>query len=158
MKFKEFLVRFVQTFLVIVVISVSYVAFSMIFSKTTTSSETRSRTLLPLDTSLKCGGRPAGSGLVYGGNHTRLHSWPWLVALRLKPTNDFFCGGSVISERHVISGESCHQNAGEFFSTSCTFKRERLRTKGFLIFLDFNSTVYSLVTTFDSFHLEFFWN
>jgi secreted trypsin-like serine protease len=52
-----------------------------------------------------CGLKPPGSGNVYGGNHTKSNSWPWLVALRFKPTNDFFCGGSLIAARIVVSSE-----------------------------------------------------
>jgi secreted trypsin-like serine protease len=54
---------------------------------------------------IACGRRLSGEGNVYGGNHTELHSWPWLVTLHLKPTNTFFCAGSLISDRHVITGE-----------------------------------------------------
>jgi secreted trypsin-like serine protease len=54
---------------------------------------------------LKCGLRPVGIGNVIGVNHTILNSWPWLVALRYKPTNEFFCGGSLITARYIISGK-----------------------------------------------------
>jgi hypothetical protein len=82
MKFKEFLVIFVA-------ISVICVDASEI---TTRQPPT-------------CGKRLSGEGNVMGGRHTRLHSWSWLVVLHLKPTNTFFCAGSLISERHVVSGE-----------------------------------------------------
>jgi hypothetical protein len=54
----------------------------------------------------KCGRRTnVGLGNVFGGAHTRANSWPWLVALKHRYTEKFFCGGSLVSERHVISGE-----------------------------------------------------
>jgi secreted trypsin-like serine protease len=54
----------------------------------------------------KCGKRTnVGQGNVVGGYHTRANSWPWLVALIHRHTRQFFCGGSLVSERHVISGE-----------------------------------------------------
>jgi secreted trypsin-like serine protease len=83
MKLKEFLLIFVRISVMI----------------TAGASETTAKQLL------KCGLRSAGSGDVVGGRHTRFNSWPWLVALRFKPTNAFFCGRSLISERHVVSGE-----------------------------------------------------
>jgi hypothetical protein len=43
--------------------------------------------------------------VIKGLLQTRYNSMPWLVALRSKPTNAFFCSGSLISERHVVSGE-----------------------------------------------------
>jgi secreted trypsin-like serine protease len=81
MKFNEFLLIFMGFFVICVDAS------------ETTTRQPRS-----------CGLRPAGSGNVWGGNHTRFNSWPWLVVLRFKPTNAFFCGGSLIMERHVVSG------------------------------------------------------
>jgi hypothetical protein len=31
--------------------------------------------------------------------------WPWLVVFVDKSMNDFMCGGSLISEKNVLSGE-----------------------------------------------------
>jgi secreted trypsin-like serine protease len=97
-RFSPYQVRFVvcsvcamklNNFLVI------FVGISVIFAD---ASETTTRR------PFSCGRRPAGGGNVYGGNHTRFNSWPWLVVLRFKPTNAFFCGGSLITERHIVSG------------------------------------------------------
>jgi hypothetical protein len=44
-----------------------------------------------------------------GENQTQFNSWPYLIALRSKPTNSTFCGGSLISSRHIITGESLRQ-------------------------------------------------
>jgi hypothetical protein len=59
-------------------------------------------------TSSRCGKSRAARELSIGGNHTVPHSWPWMVALRKKlPENksEFFCAGSLIAERHVVSGK-----------------------------------------------------
>ena len=31
--------------------------------------------------------------------------WPWLVAFTHNEGNNYFCGGSLISKRHVLSGK-----------------------------------------------------
>lgn len=53
----------------------------------------------------KCGRKFVGAGMVFGGEKTTQNSWPWLVALFYLPKNQFFCGGSLISSKHVLSGE-----------------------------------------------------
>jgi hypothetical protein len=55
---------------------------------------------------LKCGKRLAASGNIWGGDHTSLNSWPWLVALHHSPKGTFFCAGSLITAKHVASGET----------------------------------------------------
>jgi secreted trypsin-like serine protease len=54
---------------------------------------------------VQCGASVVGRGNIVGGEDTKIHSWPWLVALIQKPKNDFFCSGSLISAKYVISGE-----------------------------------------------------
>ena len=61
--------------------------------------------LLTLKNVLQCGQRVVVSGLIVGGNETKPGEWPWLVALTLNPSHSFFCGGTLISEKHVLSGE-----------------------------------------------------
>jgi hypothetical protein len=59
-------------------------------------------------TSTRCGKSQAARELSIGGSHTALHSWPWMVALQKKlPENKskFFCTGSLIAERHIVSGK-----------------------------------------------------
>jgi hypothetical protein len=54
-----------------------------------------------------CGKSQIAKGLSVGGNNTKPHTWPWMVALQKKlPENksEFFCAGSLITERHVVSG------------------------------------------------------
>jgi secreted trypsin-like serine protease len=57
----------------------------------------------------KCGRTRAGNPYSFGGTHTELNAWPWMVALRKElPKNKtaFFCAGSLIAERHVVSGKN----------------------------------------------------
>lgn len=53
-----------------------------------------------------CGqGRSEYIGQIVGGTKTTKGDWPWLVALTHGENDDFFCGGSLISAKHVLSGE-----------------------------------------------------
>ena len=54
----------------------------------------------------ECGKKNAAKGLVYGGEQTKPNTWPWLVAFshRVKRKQIFFCGGSLVSTKHVVSG------------------------------------------------------
>jgi secreted trypsin-like serine protease len=52
-----------------------------------------------------CGSKIGASGLVFGGEKVQSNEWPWLVALIKWPKNALFCGGSLVSSKHVISGE-----------------------------------------------------
>jgi len=44
---------------------------------------------------------------MYGGNDTKAGEYPWLVALLYKRDSefDFGCGGTLISDQHVVTGE-----------------------------------------------------
>lgn len=42
---------------------------------------------------------------MFGGEKTSRKEWPWNVAFIHRPSEKFFCGGSLISDRHVLSGE-----------------------------------------------------
>ena len=53
-----------------------------------------------------CGREYAGIGLIVGGMKVNLRTkWPWIVAFTHFERNNYFCGGSLISELHVLSGE-----------------------------------------------------
>lgn len=43
-------------------------------------------------------------GLVIGGTTTIRGQWPFLVALHHLEANAFFCGGNLITSRHVLTG------------------------------------------------------
>jgi hypothetical protein len=56
--------------------------------------------------SAECGKRPSGRGNSFGSAPVKKETpWPWLVALVNWPKDELFCGGSLISEKHVLSGE-----------------------------------------------------
>ena len=66
----------------------------------------------PLQNSLKngqnnrCGERFGTRGAVVGGDKvTNRLDWPWLVAFIHHKKNKYFCGGSLISDRHVLGGK-----------------------------------------------------
>ena len=56
----------------------------------------------------KCGRKNGVQPNVRGGNPTRPNTWPWLVAFlhRKKLNKTFFCGGSLVSAKHVVSGKT----------------------------------------------------
>lgn len=54
-----------------------------------------------------CGrGKSEFVGYVVGGKPTVRGDWPWLVALINKRNENFFCGGSLIGAKHVLSGKA----------------------------------------------------
>lgn len=58
-----------------------------------------------------CGKKNAAKGLIFGGEQTKPNTWPWLVAFshRAKIKKTFFCGGSLVSAKHVVSGEQVNE-------------------------------------------------
>jgi hypothetical protein len=76
--------------------------------------------------SQQCGETKAASGYAVGGTNTRPNSWPWMVALRRDfPENKtaFFCAGSLIAERHVVSGKDKLMALHSVCSSSFIFLR-----------------------------------
>ena len=52
-----------------------------------------------------CGRRYAGRGLSVGGTKVDdISKWPWVVAFTHNAGNNYFCGGSLLSTHHVLSG------------------------------------------------------
>jgi secreted trypsin-like serine protease len=54
-----------------------------------------------------CGRKDSVSERIFGGEEVQSNEWPWLVAFVNWTENKFFCGGSLVSSKHVISGEIC---------------------------------------------------
>lgn len=53
-----------------------------------------------------CGfGESEFEGQIAGGTPSSRGKWPWLVALIYRKYDQFFCGGSLISAKHVLSGK-----------------------------------------------------
>lgn len=52
-----------------------------------------------------CGKQPVLHGAVKNGAASKQGQWPFLVALKYTQNMVFFCGGNLITSRHVITGE-----------------------------------------------------
>lgn len=100
----------------------------------------------------KCGKRDNSMETSFGGEKYPKNAWPWLVAFIYWQSEKFFCGGSVISQKHVLSGDKkfnvikmkfysfflaahCFQNKGQQHKISERFVRALLG-KHDLSFLD----------------------
>lgn len=61
--------------------------------------------------SLRCGDSTVNSGLIVGGAAIKRGQWPYIAALFYteKRKNAYFCGGTIISRRHVITAAHCLQ-------------------------------------------------
>lgn len=55
----------------------------------------------------RCGRKGSPQGLVVNGTPVVKNQWPWLVSIFSVLTNQHFCGGSLISENHVITAAHC---------------------------------------------------
>jgi hypothetical protein len=54
----------------------------------------------------KCGQKHSTAGFIFGGIPAKPHDWPWLVAMIYTPYDQYFCSGSLVSRKHVVSGEN----------------------------------------------------
>lgn len=53
-----------------------------------------------------CGEVSFSAGHVIGGTASKRGQWPFLVALYNLETNKFFCGGSLITSKNVLTGKT----------------------------------------------------
>ena len=54
-----------------------------------------------------CGDSTTVSGLVVGGTQIKRGQWPFIAALFRSKTEEYFCGGTIISYKHVITAAHC---------------------------------------------------
>jgi secreted trypsin-like serine protease len=47
------------------------------------------------------------TGLIHGGEYAKIGQWPWLCAIHDSVSDEFFCGSTLISKKHVLTGECC---------------------------------------------------
>ncbi|MCH1927678.1 trypsin-like serine protease, partial [Shewanella sp. C31] len=52
----------------------------------------------------ECGKR--NTGRIYGGTPTKKNEYPWMAAIE-DEDKDHYCGGSVITERHILTAAHC---------------------------------------------------
>lgn len=52
-----------------------------------------------------CGRRQRANSSIVGRTKAKKNEMPWLVAFFKLPHEKFFCGGSLIGSKHVLSGE-----------------------------------------------------
>lgn len=52
----------------------------------------------------KCGIRHGFQPLMFEGDTTKRSEWPWIAALHHLEYQQFFCGGSLISSKMVVTG------------------------------------------------------
>jgi secreted trypsin-like serine protease len=53
----------------------------------------------------ECGIVKYSSELIFGGDYAKKGQWPWLCTLHDVESEEFFCGSTLISNRHVLTGE-----------------------------------------------------
>jgi secreted trypsin-like serine protease len=62
--------------------------------------------LFLLTSAQECGNVKYTSELIYGGEYAKRGQWPWLCAVHDTVSDEFFCGSTLISKKHVLTGES----------------------------------------------------
>ena len=62
----------------------------------------------PVENEQDCGRKVVDLDLPDNENSLNTNNWPWLVAFthRVVGSRNFFCGGSLVSVKHVVSGEN----------------------------------------------------
>lgn len=58
-----------------------------------------------LSSSQNCGRVKVGTPLTVGGEYAIKGQFPWLAPLFVKDGDKFFCGSTIISKQHLLSGK-----------------------------------------------------
>ena len=62
-------------------------------------------TLIKSLDSQECGRVKVGTSFSVGSEYATRGQWPWLAPLFYRKDDEFFCGSTLISKRHLLSGE-----------------------------------------------------
>nr|XP_018669670.1 trypsin-1-like isoform X2 [Ciona intestinalis] len=68
----------------------------------------------------------SGNSKIVGGAISKLGKWPWQGLLVYTPTNQFFCGCSLISERYVLTAAHCTAGLTQFYVIFGVFDQKNL--------------------------------
>lgn len=73
-----------------------------------------------------CGKVSLVAGTLVGGSVALCGQWPYLAALTLTATVQFFCGGSLITSKHVLTAAHCiHKRDGKLKAEEITVLLEK---------------------------------
>lgn len=77
---------------------------------------------------VNCGTVPGGAGFIIKGQHFDRRKWPFIAALMLRTENTtkFFCGGTIISAKNVLTAAHCVQ---------MKYQKEKIAAKNLLVLL-----------------------
>jgi len=64
----------------------------------------------PPTDSCQCGVKNSITSKIVGGKPADKHEYPWMVALVFRGEKKPFCGGSLITERHVLTAAHCFES------------------------------------------------
>lgn len=92
-----------------------------------TTKEKGNVTSSKLTTQAPCGKRKAPNFRILGGSESQLGAWPWMVALGYRNSQknnesiEWHCGGTLISNTHVLTASTCVANTGSKVLTVARF-------------------------------------
>jgi hypothetical protein len=79
----------------------------------------------------ECGRKSTVTPVLFGGRKSMQNQWPWLGRLFYADTKRFFCSSTLISEKHLLSGES-HISRKKIKINKDYEYEKRMTTKNFL--------------------------
>jgi len=60
-----------------------------------------------------CGTNKKSGGLIINGKPAEKHQFPWLITLYHHKADKHFCGGNLISKKHILTAASCLQDKNQ---------------------------------------------